>query len=659
MKILFILFFTVELFFAQSSEKYFIFFKDKGGAKKTLLTKSSREYQEAVNSLSGRSIKRRKKTMGANFITYEDLPVNEEYVDSIKKTGAKIVWKLKWFNAVSAFLTKKELNKIKKFDFIERIKKVKKIKSPQPLKGTKIIGKTYSANKINYKYDYGASLTQYQLSDIPQVHNLGFAGKGVVLGILDAGFAWRSHVAIKELDVIAEHDFVYGDSNLDDGDARHGTAVFSLIAGFDEGNIIGPAFRAKFILAKTEKIETETHTEEDNYAAALQWMDSIGVDITTSSLGYNIFDSGEGDYTYSDMNGKTTIVTKAAELAFDRGILTITSAGNEGRNSWHYITAPADGINTLAVGAVNSKRVIASFSSRGPSYDGRIKPEVVAQGVNCFHAVAYSSSTSYGTGSGTSYSAPIVAGMAAQILSAFPYLSNKQMRSILLEGCDSTQTPNNTYGYGLLSVLNAIQFPNIEKNSSVYNLHKIIYDSLGINSEQVFFNYMVNSISEIHKEKMTSLTASHYIVSLLNKSITTGDTISFYFTYIDTKGTEKQIPANNSYQLIYNDVDVVLSTDFEPKFDIPKNFELMQNYPNPFNPTTTIEYSIPVKNKSNYVTLKIFDILGREVATLVNKRQKAGIYKVTFNAVNLTSGIYFYRLQTAEYVNVKKMILIK
>ncbi len=152
------------------------------------------------------------------------------------------------------------------------------------------------------------------------------------------------------------------------------------------------------------------------------------------------------------MDGNTTLVTKASEIAFSKGILTVTSAGNEGNTSWKYITAPGDGINTITVGAVNYKRIIASFSSVGPTYDGRLKPEVVAQGVNCYHAVAYSSESAYGYGGGTSYSGPIVAGISAQLLSAYPHLTNEQMREIIIEAADSTLSPNNQYGYGLLSI---------------------------------------------------------------------------------------------------------------------------------------------------------------------------------------------------------------
>ena len=185
----------------------------------------------------------------------------------------------------------------------------------------------------------------------------------------------------------------------------------SILAGFVDSVLIGPAFNSSFILAKTEDVRSETHIEEDNYAAALIWMESLGVDITTSSLGYNIFDSGYS-YAYPDMDGRTTIVTKAAEFAFQRGVSTFTSAGNEGSNKWRYIIAPADGFNIISVGAVNDLGNAASFSSQGPTYDGRIKPEVVGKGVAVYSSSS-TSNTAYESLQGTSMAAPNVSGSLA------------------------------------------------------------------------------------------------------------------------------------------------------------------------------------------------------------------------------------------------------
>src|SRR4030065_580429 len=303
-----------------SQSKYFIFFKDKGVKPSAKLEKSSGVYNNALSLLSEKSIERRINNMGENdFITYEDLPLNKAYVLQIEELGIKIENKLRWFNAVTAYLLEAEKNKVSSFSFVKKIEPVMKFvfKSPE-LEAPSQLFKDES--------------TENDSLDNPSQHN-------------------------------------------------HGTLVFSIVGGFKEGSLIGSAFGSDFILAKTEDIRSEKHIEEDKYAAALEWMESYGVDITSSSLGYSTFDPPEFSYTYADMDGKTTIVTKALELTFRRGVVTVSSAGNEGGTSWFYITAPADGINTLAIGAVNNDNQIAAFSSRGPSYDGRIKPDVVTQGV--------------------------------------------------------------------------------------------------------------------------------------------------------------------------------------------------------------------------------------------------------------------------------------
>ena len=461
-------------FLSQSISSYF---KDKGVESSARLEKSSPVYNSALSLLSTKSIERRIKNLGEdNIITYEDLPLKEDYVFQLEQIGIKIENKLRWFNAVSAYLTEDEKIKVARLTFVEKIDPVKKFvfKSPELESSSQLFKQPDNL----FDFDYGPSFGQLQLSDVPAVHSKGITGEGVLLGLLDTGFNWKNHESLKDATVVAEYDFIFKDNStqndsLDNPNQHgHGTLVFSIVGGFKEGSLIGSAFGSDFILAKTEDIRSEKHIEEDNYAAALEWMESYGVDITSNSLGYSTFDPPEFSYTYSDMDGKTTIVTKAAELAFRRGVVTISSAGNEGNTSWRYITAPADGINTLGIGAVDNSNQLASFSSRGPSYDGRIKPDVVAQGVGVYCATAGNFS-GYGTASGTSVSAPIASGVAALLLSAYPHLKNTQVRSIFIETADNSSSPNNDRGYGLLSAVKAIEFPNLEASDGTFILNKM------------------------------------------------------------------------------------------------------------------------------------------------------------------------------------------
>ena len=476
MKYLIILIITLSsLVFSQ--EKYFIYFIDKGNEQSNLLKKTSNAYREAVQNLSQKAVERRIKNMGEDFITYDDLPIYKNYLDELEKLNIQIVRKLTWFNSVSALLTSEQLDILRELAFVKSIEPVKKLYFKNDLK-VEIDNPIYKVSDTSYSY--GSSFTQMNLSDIPLVHSKNINGKNVIIGMLDSGFDWKFHNSLKGRNVIAEYDFVFDDSvtsnQTEDSPSqdRHGTFSFSILAGFSNGSLIGPAFNASFILAKTENITSETHIEEDNYAAALIWMESKGVDITTGSIGYNIFDIGYS-YTYSDMNGKTAIVTKACELAFERGVSTFTSAGNEGNNSWGYIIAPADGFNTIAVGASNESGNAASFSSHGPTYDGRIKPEVVAYGVYNYGALA-GTIDGYYFSSGTSFAVPIASGVAALLLSAHSHLKNTQIRNIILESSSNSSTPNNQIGYGVISAKNAIEFPNLENVNGSYVLHKTILD---------------------------------------------------------------------------------------------------------------------------------------------------------------------------------------
>ncbi|OIO17423.1 MAG: hypothetical protein AUJ54_09805 [Ignavibacteria bacterium CG1_02_37_35] len=637
-----------------AQQKYMVYFKDKGMANQTSLQKTSQAYTEAVQSLSKRSIQRRIKHRGVeNFITFEDVPIHQPYISELENSGARIWNKLKWFNAVSLFADKEQIAEISSLAFVEKVEAVQtlsykkdKIEEQSPRSFEKT-----SLDNTGLAYDYGSSLGQYALSDIPQVHAKGITGDSVVIGILDSGFRWKLIESLVSRKVIAEYDFVFHDNNTanEAGDVgsqdSHGTSIFSLIGGYKEGKIVAPAFNASFILAKTEDIGSETHVEEDNYAAALQWMDSIGVDITTSSLGYNEFDPSTFSYAYSDMNGKTTVVTKAVELAFTQfGISTFTSAGNDGNSPWHYIGAPADGFNVIAVGSVSNSNIKAGSSSFGPSYDGRIKPEIVTQGVLDYVASVSGTSTSaYGTASGTSAAAPIAAGIAAQLLSLYPHLTNVQIRQILLATAGNAASPNNEIGYGLLSSLKAISYPNLKKVDQSYSINKCFVGE-NILSQSV----VLHLVQGVQTVDLPMSIGQKGVYSTNLPSYNEGDALEFYFTYSDSNLTSVREPAVGKFSLT------------SIKYETPKAYGLEQNYPNPFNPNTTIWYSI---QNSRFVSLKVYDLLGNAVTTLVNEEKTPGSYHVEFQAKlgnrQLASGVYFYVLKVGEKIEAKKMMLLK
>lgn len=641
-----------------AQEKYMIYLTDKGESTEISLSKKAELEKIAEKHLSKRSIERRKKTLGENFLKYEDLPLEADYIKQIENLGIKIEHKLKWFNALSAYLNDEQIELLNEIKFIKKIEKIRKTKSIKS--ETEIIDKRLnkSSNTSEYTHEYGLSLTQNELSDIPKVHDMGITGDGVLIGLLDSGFDWETHIALRDRNVIAEYDFHFNDNETanDSKDVssqqhNHGTSVFSIIAGYAEGVLIGPAYESDYLLAKTEFLPTETHVEEDNYAAALEWMDSIGADITSSSLGYSEFDSPEPSYTYEDMDGETTIVTKAAEMAFDRGIAVITSAGNEGNSPWKYITAPGDGFNTLTIGAVTSDNVVTSFSSEGPTYDGRIKPELVAMGYSVVHAIA-GTENSYSYGNGTSYSAPITAGIAGMLLSVYPHLTNKQLRSILIESGDNTFNPDNEVGYGLISALKAVTFPNLKINGSSYILNKIFDPEFDIADNSV--ELVIVGVSSSNMSKSGNI----YQTEL--PELNSGQTYEFYFTYKDSQNGDHRIPADKNYNFEYGQLYLdLIVTDVSENEQIPNDIYLSQNYPNPFNPVTIINYSIPSSYSGSKVILKVFDVLGNEVSTLVNENKSAGNYSVEFSAKGISSGVYFYQLRSGDFVQTRKLTVLK
>jgi len=439
----------------QDTMALFIYFKDKGQKieEKLLTTK---------NSLSPRSMQRRMINRGDdNIVDFSDIPIDDRYLNLVNAKVVKVRHVLKGLNAVSVEATPSAISKLSEFDFVSKIdivKKLKRIPEPQVVssrESEKISQKNITTSQA---LEYGASLTQNEQINIPAVHELGYTGTGVVIAIFDSGFNRLTHEAFSQMNIAGVWDFVNDDNDVGDqadmGIGDHGTNTLSTVGGFSPGNLIGPAYGATYYLAKTENTESELHVEEDNWCAAAEWADTNGAHIITSSLGYTVFDTG-GDYTSSDLDGDTTIVTLCADLAAENGIVVINSAGNSGQGVTT-IGAPSDGHSVLAVGAVTGNGFRSSFSSVGPSADGRIKPDVMAMGTSVRMASS-ASDTAYANYNGTSFSCPLTAGVAALVLESNNSLTAAQVLDILRDSGDQSLTPDNQYGHGILDALAAVE----------------------------------------------------------------------------------------------------------------------------------------------------------------------------------------------------------
>jgi hypothetical protein len=436
-----------SLAYAQHS-RYIIAFRHKEATTYTLNNPST--------FLSVSCIERRNRFNIA--IDSSDLPIPHAYLDSIRLSGnVEIINTSKWLNQVLIKTNDAAaLEKIRTFPFVKNDFAIaqKAIKSKEsgrlnigrPIKKENAIAPTVSATSLNYGYA-GPQIT---LHEGEFLHNKGFQGAGIKIAVFDAGFyKYQNITAFDSLRInnriLDTWDFVQQNGSVNEDDA-HGMWCLSILAANIPGTFVGSAPEASYYLYRTEDVATEFPIEEQNWAAAAEQADSLGVDIITSSLGYNQFDDSVFNHTYSDMNGQTTMITRASTYAINKGIIITNSAGNEGARKWKYIVAPADGTDVLTVGAINILKKVAAFSSYGPSSDGRVKPDVTSVGWNTF---LISSTGEVGRGNGTSFSNPNIAGLTACLWQAFPTLSNKEIINAVRQSSDHYTNPDDRIGYGI------------------------------------------------------------------------------------------------------------------------------------------------------------------------------------------------------------------
>ncbi|HEY3296171.1 MAG TPA: S8/S53 family peptidase [bacterium] len=452
---------------ADDTARYWVYLRDKG------LSPAERQLalQQAEQTLTPRALARRIKNHVPLADNY-DLPVSARYVEQIRSTGARIRTVSPWLNAVSIEATPQQFAAIREMDGVQTLEQFHLRKTGMNEHPTRAQGTLDDPN-------YGLSLHQYAMSHIPELHHRGLSGRGVLICFLDTGYELY-HRAFDSLHVVAKYDFIHRDTTVQDvagedsaGQSGHGTGTLSVCGGYRDSMLVGPAFGADFLCAKTEWVPTETHAEEDYYVEALHWADSLGADITSSSLGY-IGEAPDFWYPFPDLNGHTATTTRGLEVAAAHGILCVTAAGNERFSSWNHIVTPADADSILAVGAVDTTGEIAGFSSPGPTGDGRIKPDISAQGTWVLWAEAHTQDN-YGFAAGTSLSTPIVSGAAALIMEAHPTWTAQMVRHAMMQTASMADSANNDFGWGIMNALAAADYifdavpvtPNPVPNSPV------------------------------------------------------------------------------------------------------------------------------------------------------------------------------------------------
>ncbi|MBL4746501.1 MAG: S8 family serine peptidase [Flavobacteriaceae bacterium] len=486
------------------TEDAWVYFKDKPQQVSFL--------ENPLKMLSPRAIERRKKQ--AIPLDFLDVPISLSYINELRnQEGIKVLAKSKWMNALHIRGTVPAIKALLALGFVETVYFANSVLQQQPIitnltitKPIKI--KTASAKlTVSLGVDYGKSLRQLEMLKGEVLHRVGFKGAGMQIAVMDAGFP-----KVDELEAFShlfENNQLLGGYNFVDRNTNiytnhsHGQLVLSTMAGQLENEYIGTAPEASYYLFITEDAQHETPLEESLWVEAAEKADSLGVDIITTSLGYTTFDNSAYNYSYSDLDGKTAFMSKAATIAFSKGIFLVNAAGNSGNTPWKYIGVPADAIDILSVGAVNSQGEIAAFSSYGPSSDGRIKPTVCAQGEGAY---VIRTNGTVSTANGTSFSGPIMAGMVACLWQSNPSVSNTELMEVIKKSAHLFENPTAQEGYGI---------PDFEKAMSLLN--ELLMEDPLVVFEQVYPNPSDKIITIPFKKEEKTLQIT--IVSIAGKKL--------------------------------------------------------------------------------------------------------------------------------------------
>lgn len=427
----------------QATRKYLVLLRDKTGTPYSV----SRPEQ----FLSQRAIQRRQKQ--AIAVQERDLPVNPTYTAQIRQAGATVWYSSRWLNAVLVEATEATIARVQQLPF------VRGLEFGRSLNGARVGAEAVGTGPAGVRkfgqvepLNYGQSQAQITQLGVDVMHQQGYRGEGILIGVLDSGFLRANQVGylkpvFDEGRVLATYDFVQKETSVYEDDS-HGLSCLSAIAATADGQLYGTAYKAQFILLRTEDVASETRVEEANWLFGAEYADSAGVDVISSSLGYTQFDDPATSYTYQNLDGKTALSTRAAQIATQTGMVVVVAAGNEGNDAWRYLGAPADAASVLAIGAVDQAGQRALFSSFGPSADGRVKPDLVARGQG---TVIGSPGGLIVSANGTSFATPLVAGLAAGFWQANPTLTAAQVTDALRRSGSQYSTPDAQLGYGIPS----------------------------------------------------------------------------------------------------------------------------------------------------------------------------------------------------------------
>ena len=583
---LFLVFACVSISSNAQFNRYVVKFKNKNSNPYSL--------NNPIQYLTQRALDRRSRyNLSIDSI---DLPVTPRYIDSIRLSGNVTILNIsKWLNQVSIQTTDAlALAKINSYPFVLATQPIASRTAVTPV--NKILSTALTDIDISHitskqtaadVFDYGLSNGQVKIHQGQFLHNHGFRGEGMQLAVIDAGFYHYDILPTFDSirsnnQILGTWDFVANETSVSEDDS-HGMHCLSTIAANMPGVFVGTAPKTSFYLFRSEDVGSEYPIEEHNFAVAAERSDSLGVDVCSTSLGYSTFDNPIFDYTYSDMNGNTTISARAADIAAKKGMLLVLAAGNEGNNSWHYIITPADADSVLTIAAVDTLGNVASFSSYGPSSDGQINPAVAAVGRNAVVANSFTGLPAFG--SGTSYACPNMAGITTCLWQAFPEANNMQIINALESSASNFNTPDDRIGYGIPDAKKA--FVQLQKYFSTihanFNQCKVLIDlsiktdnTMSIGIERKFptdLDYSLvttmqnNGDYSMHQFSYTDdLAGTNFGTVSYRYKMTIGSDTTFYIDSAVVNYSNNCtiiIPTNNSISITPNPVSKFLNINIE------------------------------------------------------------------------------------------------
>ncbi len=657
-----------------------VFFRDKGLQGEALATALT----EAQAALPAHAAWRREKMRAADagvgrrgadgrarLVDVGDLPVAPRGIDAVTATGAAPRRLSRWLNAASFDATPDQVRRIAALPAVARVDLVAKFRRtpppPPPDDGwpakSAPAAVTPAGAAVIDTVAYGASFAALAQINVPAVHAAGYTGAGVIIGMLDTGFR-TTHEALDQIPVLGRWDFVNNDPVVQDepgdpiGEQNHGTYTLSALMGREPGELTGPAYDAVVALAKTEDISVEVPAEEDNWVAGIEWLDTFGVDVVSSSLGYSDW------YTFDDLDGDTAVTTRAADLAAARGIVVCASAGNERTTAWGHILVPADGDSVLTVGAVRLDGAIASFSSPGPTADGRVKPDFCALGV-AVPAASPTVDTGYVTVSGTSLSCPLAAGVAALLLQRAPGLTPWQVREALRETASRATLPDIDFGWGILDAVAALDYygPHITHVALAdtlppafgYPVGCLIGDRLPLVPATLQLHWRADG-GAWQALPLAASGPDSFFAAL--PAAVDGTTLEYYLAAADTAGIAALHPATGPA----SPLRVVVAGDPTGADDLPvARSALLAILPNPFNPRAEIRYTLA---RAGRATVRVHDARGAVIRTLLAADLPAGAGAVVWDGRDdagnpVASGVYVCRLATNGLTHTRRLTLVR